>query len=276
MNIHPVQTVNDFVQRDESDSGSGSSQWPVALRNLLLLAILTISTSGCPRVPTRPGEFLPIVELQINNSPEQTDDYVTPSAVTPSRIRIFNESSINLDVPVRLENMDTTYGGQVRFGISGTPSQFSLDLTLPEDGAWVDFLITGLASGLSVRDKDAVIQVIESRVDGVVLGRKALMVPAGFAALGGAPRIELRLGSVATIDDYLTWAPTVANVRLVNAPSFTSDIPIRLSNMTPTSGGRILFDTESSLSPPTVTATGYCGFLEIPCTGLTLNGSGFA
>lgn len=242
-------------------------------RRCYYFALLMIAVSGClpPSVPTRPVERLPIIELQINNSASQSDDYIAPGVTTPSRIRIVNEGAIESDVQVRLDNMDVTVGGQVRFGVGGGPSQLILDVTLSEDGAWFDFVVTGVAGQLSQRDKDAVIQVTESRVDGVVLARKSLMVMSSVPPLAGPPRIEIQISpvgqNVATIDDYLTWAPVRARIRLVNDSVFTSNLLVRVSNMTPITNGRLVFDDAIGQSPPNTTAEQSTIDLTLPASG---------
>jgi tyrosinase len=144
----------------------------------LALALL----GACASVPTRPAETLPLVEVEINHTASQVDDYITWSP-TPARIRISNSGSVTGTYPVVLHNMDPANGGQLLFapwanpwpaGTTATGS--SLALTLPADGSWAEFVVAGKFTRPSTRDKDAVIEVREDRPDGIVLGRKALMV----------------------------------------------------------------------------------------------------
>jgi len=121
----------------------------------------------------------------------------------------------------------------------------------------VDFSIAGIAGQVSVRDKDAVVEVREIRSitsgatvhdDGTVLARRSLMVlPAGAAApTAGAPAVELRVRRTAiTADDYLTWSPVVVQVKLAQ-PSASGPVAVILQNMDAV-GGQLVFGP----APPT-------------------------
>ncbi|HEX2205148.1 MAG TPA: tyrosinase family protein [Longimicrobium sp.] len=146
---------------------------------LALLAHL----AACASIPTRPTERLPMVEIEINNTAATVDDYVTWSP-TQARARIANGNEVSGAYTVVLRNMDPGGpGGQLLFAASQNPwpagttaTQPALTLTLPQSGAWVPFVLAGEFGHPSTRDKDAVIEAKEDRPDGVVLGRKALMV----------------------------------------------------------------------------------------------------
>jgi tyrosinase len=123
-----------------------------------------------------------MVEIEINNTAATVDDYITWSP-TQARVRIANGNEVAGPYTVVLSNMDPAVGGQVLFAASQNPwpagttaTGQSLTLTLPASGAWVPFVIAGQFQRPSSRDKDAVIEATEDRPDGVVLGRKALMV----------------------------------------------------------------------------------------------------
>jgi tyrosinase len=145
---------------------------------MLAMALLP----GCASIATRPTEVLPLVEIEINNTASTVDDYITWSP-TQARIRIANGNNVSGPYTVVLQNMNTGLGakGQMQFGAQQSPwpppfplNPNTLTLTLPQSGAWVPFAVSGVTA--SERDKDAVIEVKEDRTDGVVLGRKALMV----------------------------------------------------------------------------------------------------
>ena len=143
---------------------------------------LVVLVAGCPRVPTRPAELLPLVEIQVSNTPATIDDYVTWSP-TWARARLINRGVVRDSLLVVLQNMDTTRGGQLRFALAQSPWPAATTATSPSitvglraDGSWTPFVIAGAFGHPSIRDKDAVIEAREVRKDGVVLGRHALMV----------------------------------------------------------------------------------------------------
>jgi tyrosinase len=145
---------------------------------LLALSLSALALAGC--VSTRPGELLRVVEVEVNQTPATIDDYVT-WAPTPCRIRLSSGSSGASGANVVLQNEDPNHGGQLLFADStlaagNTAKLASLPLVLPGDGSWVNFFVAGRFGSPSRRDKDAVIEVRENRLDGVVLGRQALMV----------------------------------------------------------------------------------------------------
>lgn len=151
-------------------------------RHIILLVSLALAVAGC--VATRPGQIQPLLEIQVNDSVATIDDYVT-WAPTRSRIRLVNSALFSSPVNVTLRNMDPSRGGQLLFDTTGsqsppttTATQVTLDLALPANGDWVNIVIAGQYGRPSIRDKDAVIEVVENRRtdDDIILGRKALMV----------------------------------------------------------------------------------------------------
>jgi len=222
------------------------TSWRTAAPTLLLL----VAQCARPAVPTRPAEPLARVELQIDNTATQADDYVPAGTSTPARIRLLNPTEFTVPVPVTLKNLDFQPAPQLVFATSGTPSAATLDLTLPFDGSWVPFAVAGGAGQASRRDKDAVIEILERRPDGIVLGRKALMI-AKSTPIGPPPwRVEIEVGGVETIDDYVAWRPVPARIRFAAAPGGGPDVPVIVRNMAPTTAGRLVF-----LVPPAAPAT---------------------
>ena len=152
---------------------------------ILVFAILLALFAGCPVIPTRPTERFPLLEIQVNNTSETIDDYIT-WAPTYCRIRIINHNQFSSAIDVTLSNMNpASSGGKLLFDTvvsqshpTTTATQTTLNISLPADGSWADFVIAGQFNFPSLRDKDAVIQVRENRPDlkGITLGRKALMV----------------------------------------------------------------------------------------------------
>lgn len=223
------------------------------------LALLT-SVAACPRppvVPTRPAELLPRVELQIDNTATQADDYVG-TAATPARIRLLNPMDPPTPVPITLKNLDYQPAPQLVLAPSGTPSANTLDLTLPGDGAWVPFVVAGMGGQLSQRDKDAVIEILERRPDGIVLGRKSLMVVRRPTPIGPPPfQVEIQLGGAETIDDYVAWRPVRARVRFADPPGEGADVPVVVRNMSPVTGGSLVFGAvpTAGTTPPPMAST---------------------
>lgn len=180
------------------------------------------------------------VELQINNTATQADDYVPAGVATPARLRVLNPTEISTAVPITLKNVDFQTGPDLVFGTTA-PTSSTIDLTLPNDGSWVPFVLAGEVGQRSARDKDAIIEIVERAADGVVLGRKALMV-ARSTPIGPPPwRVEIEIGGPETIDDYVTWSPTRARIRFAAPPGAGVDVPIIVRNMAPLTAGRLVF-----------------------------------
>jgi tyrosinase len=240
------------------------AQTTLPLRPLFVILALApvVLLFGCEN-PTRPGESQALVEVQINDSPETGDDYVSPGTSTPARARITNDNQINSSVNVTFKNSNPTRGGQVRFGSGGTNVT---TLTLPADGSWTSFTVTGASGQLSQRDKDAIIGVAEDRSDGIVLARKALEVTSSIPPVP-SPGIAIEVSETATsIDDYLTWAPTKVNLSLVGA-SGSGTKQVQIQNMTPVANGRLVFAEEGNISPPQQTASQSSITVDLPVSG---------
>ncbi len=200
---------------------------------------------------------LPRVELQVNNTATQADDYAHAGAATPARVRLLNPGDMSAAVPITLKNLDFQAGPDLVFGAAAATSP-TLDLTLPTDGAWVSFVVAGETANASTRDKDAIIEIVERAPDGVALGRKALMV-APSTPIGPPPwRVEIEIGNSAeTIDDYVTWRPIPARIRFAAAPGGGSDVPVIVRNMSPTpaTAGRLVFAAPPAAPAPTLRLT---------------------
>lgn len=237
----------------------------VARRRVGILIAITIGVlplARCAQIPTRPQELLPIVEIEINNTPTQYDDYVSvvPDVVTQARIRVTNVGAASLpnDVDVVLANLDpcpgSCTGGQVLLGISSPPMANILPLTLPKSGTWVDFFIAGRPGYPSTFDKDAILEVTEDLLDGIVLARHALLVTqaSGTGTAGPAVTFEIA-NSPSTLDDYVTWAPKAASVRLTNSSTALNvEIINAFSSSSSNPRGRLLFGlpTAGGALPP--------------------------
>ena len=142
-------------------------------------------------VPTRNcvDELLDVsftVEIQINNTPVASDDYLT-WAPTRARARLLAiKDEILGDQVIHFTNdAPGTFpeGGDIVFGSARSPwpenitaTQDTLALTLPASGAWVEFVVAGKFGQPSTADKDAVILARLYSVTGLIVGTKAMMV----------------------------------------------------------------------------------------------------
>ncbi len=142
--------------------------------------------------------------------------------------------------------------GQMSFGTSCGSLAASTFVTLPSSGDWVSFCIQG--QNLSTNDKDAIIEVRENRVDGIVLARHPVEVvsAASPAPLATDKAVIVYLhGSGDTIDDYATWTPELTTLTLADPAAFAAANPgatsltVRLGNTYTSSAanprGQLLF-----------------------------------
>jgi tyrosinase len=140
-----------------------------------------------------------------------------------------------------------------------------MTLVLPANGAWVAFHVRGATPSETVTA--AVLEVREDRTggvplaknDGIVLGRYGIHSKAGALPVPGTAAIVEITETEITLDDYITWTPTKATVRLATPNSLGSPLTVLLRNATPAAGagprGRILFGPATpSGGPPPATA----------------------
>lgn len=136
-------------------------------------------------VPTPPS-----IEIEIRDTSTPTDDYIT-WAPTPARIRQVPAagSGTAQDLSVVLTNdpqqpippnRKQPLDGDLAFAMSVTTGQTAKDstltVTLPGNGDWVPFVISGAFPRYSSADKDAVVEVHADTADGAMLHRHNLMV----------------------------------------------------------------------------------------------------
>jgi len=247
-------------------------------------ALAAIILAGCTTVPTRPSEILPLVEVQINNTPTHADD-VAPIyfiAHVPGRMRITNPNSsigggIHADVPVTLANIGPCGGFCAHLQFSTTynamPYHSTLQLVLPRNGAWVQFWVRGDSQvGISQTVTDAVLEVREHRTGGNVLARQGLAVTYAMPAASQRPAaiIEI-LRTPLSLDDYLTWAPAPATVRLAAPSGLSSPLAVILRNAAPVTGqpapGGLRFAPDSGNGPPAPAAMTSTLSLSLPQNG---------
>jgi len=126
------------------------------------------------------------VEIEINNTPTPTDDYLT-WAPTPARMRLAapNAQAVSVTLtndPERPtpEGRDQPLDGNVAFAErlskGETATLPTLTLTLPADGSWAPFFVAGRFPRASTADKDAVIEAHLGDAAGPIVGSQAMMV----------------------------------------------------------------------------------------------------
>lgn len=229
----------------------------------LVLSVLAIAVivfcSNCAVNPRCPGQLAPIVEVQVNNTGSTHDDYVSTSAFIPCRARIVNANKpigrgLNFPGGVEVEVRNRKLSTDLRVSPvnSGTSTQFFA--TLPANGGWFDFFIRGNAN--SAADKAAILELATAGAtcNEVVLSRKGLMVTSSPPIpASGRPQVEIEVGSISTLDDYLTWSPSSCRIRWANAPNSTATLGITLRNMPGTN--RLRFASAQPATGTTVTST---------------------
>ncbi len=82
------------------------------------------------------------------------------------------------------------------------------------------------------------------------------------------PLVEVDINNTAaTIDDYVTWAPTRSRIRIAFPTSQGGSLGVTLRNMDPNTGGQVLFANLSDITLPTSTATLSTLDLTLPTNG---------
>ena len=217
------------------------------------------------------GEEIPVISVAINNTETSKDDYVS-SKYIKCMISLVNGASLPTDIPVLIRNMNLSKGGQVVFSTSGGKSKGNSDLNLilPRDNSSKTFYIKGRSNFYSITDKDAVLEVLDSRIDydNAVLARKAFMVTNNSPLANTTAEIEMKINSNSTLDDYITWSPSYCSIRLSNYTNFSSPVNILLRNMS-ASIGKVYF-SDSQLQQNS-TATNSTLSLTLPNSGTWVN-----
>ena len=199
------------------------------------------------------SQSIPVIGVRINGSETGKDDYVGNSYI-PCDVRIFNGSSFTEDLPVILRNIQFGTGGKFLLSTTGGTSAgtSSINVILKKDNSFTKFFIKVQPGFNSLVDKDAVIEVLgnASNSNGIILARKALMLTTVQQLPVSIPRIEMILGSVTTMDDYVTWSPTACLVRVQGTSATPGNLNITLRNMS-ASVGKINFASSSLTSNST-------------------------
>ena len=205
---------------------------------LVAISAYLLLSTGCAVNPRCPGSLLPIVEVQVNNTPSNHDDYGSTASFTGCRARITNYAKLfggyNFPggVSVEIRNPNSTTNLVFTTSSSATTGSSSIFAVLPQDGSWLNFYTEGTTT--STIDKSISIEMATAgSCSEVVLARKAMMVPAGsppISPTASLPRVELELGSVATLDDYITWSPTPCRIRWTSGTAGAT-LGVTLQNM---------------------------------------------
>jgi len=196
---------------------------------LALLAIASTTIYGQQTgaiIASCPDKLMPEIEIQINNTASNEDDYGSKVAYTVCRVRIVNCKDANGNtifaggVPVEFENASGA-NSNLLFSPTGGTSKGAKFIfqNLPEDGSWLTFYVKG--SSINSVDKTSIIELATTWTgcSEVVIARKAMMI--GTSPIQASlPQVEIQIGSsISTIDDYITWAPKPCRIRWVNPPS---------------------------------------------------------
>lgn len=142
------------------------------------------------RYPDRPitwGRFSvtgPRIELEINQTPDPNDDYVTwgPTCCRARMVGLAPGASAQT-VVLTNDTPGIPDGGDLLFApfvspwpANTTATMPTLNLSLPGDGSWVNFMVAGQFGRSSTKDKDAVIEVRAGSQEGPICCRFPLMV----------------------------------------------------------------------------------------------------
>lgn len=237
---------------------------------LAACCIMPLLLGGCATIASCPGNLLPIVEIQVNNTASNHDDYgTTAAATTPARARITNPTNFNnqANFPngVAVEIRNAAGFSNLAFAANaGGAGSASIFTTLPGGGGWANFFVRG--TGTSTVDKSAIIEMATSGIcDEAVLARKAMMIPSGAPPISAniAQQVEIEINQTsATLDDYVAWGPLPARVRWSNG-SNGNFLNVTVQNMLGTS--HLLFAGANLAGGSTAT---------LPTLPLNLNGDG--
>ncbi len=196
----------------------------------IILALLVMASAAVygqqngATIPVCYGTLMPLVEIQVNNTASNEDDYGSKVAYTVCRARIVNYADAGGNhnfaggVPVEFENAS---GATQNLLFSSVTSGGSLSMfqTLPEDGSWLTFYVKGKT--INTVDKTSIIELATtwSSCSAVIIARKAMMI--GTSPIHASqPTVEIQIDTtVSTIDDYVTWSPTLCRIRWSNPPA---------------------------------------------------------
>lgn len=238
---------------------------------LMCLSLLPLVLPSCAVNPTCPGNLMPIVEIQINNTASNHDDYGSTAGYTTCQARVTNFAKYgggqNFPGGVAVEVRNPAAASNLQFSTAGggAGGSASIFATLPATGGWLTFYVKGTATNSLDKSASVEMATAGATCNEVVLGRKALMIPSGTPPIPAAParpRVEIEVGTIATLDDYVAWSPVSSRIRW-SGGSAGSTVNVTLQNMSGTD--RLRFADSSLAGGATATNT------TLP---LTLNGDG--
>lgn len=231
----------------------------ILLPALLCFLVTQILLTGCAVVATCPTQLLPVVEVQVNNTASTHDDYLTTTGYTPCRARISNVnkvfgSGLNFPGGVEVELRNKKLSTDLTVSATSSGSTTSFFATLPGNGSWLDFFIKGNTT--SSIDKSAILEIASAGVtcNEVVLTRKGVMVPTGAPPIPATPvrpQVEIEVGSVSNLDDYIAWSPVFCRIKWDNPPGATATLNVTLRNMS--GADRLRFSNTSPATGTTAT-----------------------
>ena len=153
--------------------------WPAGQLGLLIALTVVGFPTGQAALAQAPA-----IEIQIRDTATPDDDYIT-WAPAKARIRQLPAAADRTVVlkndpqgpvpPGRTHPLDGDVVFDKTVSPGATATKDDLELVLPKDGSWVDFIVAGKFPRSSSSDKDAVIEVHDA-ASAAVVHRHALMV----------------------------------------------------------------------------------------------------
>ncbi len=199
--------------------------------------ILTLLAQSCAVLPTCTNSRMPIIEVQVNNTESNHDDYIGTSGFVSCRARItnFNKefgSGLNFPGGVEIELRNKRLSSDLIISPTNSGTSTSFFTNLPGNGGWFTFFIRGNA--LSTQDKSSIIEIATAGAtcNEVVVARKGLMVSNSPSPISGSnPQVAIEVGSISTGDDYIAWNPVYSRIKWLNPSSPASTLNITIRNM---------------------------------------------
>jgi tyrosinase len=231
--------------------------------------LITLLSQSCAVLPTCTNSRMPTIEVQVNNTESNHDDYITTSGFVPCRARIINfnkefGSGLNFPGGVEIEVRNKRLSSDLIISPTNSGISTSFFTTLPGNGGWFDFFISGNA--LSTQDKSSIIEIATAGVtcNEVVVARKGLMVTNTPPPISNtSPQVAIAIASISTADDYIAWNPVYSRIKWLNPSSPTATLTVTLRNMP--GSNKLRFESGTLAAGTTATNS---------TINLTLNGDG--
>jgi tyrosinase len=227
-----------------------------------LSLLILIGLSSCAVNPRCPTQLMPVVEVQVNNTSSNHDDYISTGGFTSCRARITNvrqfstspsPGPLNFPGGVEIEVRNRRLASELIISPTNSGTTTSFFATLPDDGSWLNFFIRG--NSLSTTDKSTILELATASVscNEVVVTRKGLMVTNTPPLPTGAPQVEIQVGSISHLDDYITWAPTGCTIKWLNPPNSAATLNVTLRNIS--GSNKLRFSSTAPATGSTATNT---------------------